>query len=252
MKEKTKKIMAGVGIGLALAGSGMLMTGCTNVLSQTQMDKIMTVVDNSDKFMEETLDLLQENNRILDSKQAMKLYEYSMNKLHLNKDNVWNNLKISFKYDGTDGKHNYETHYFKLANGNNVLYNIDEGEVSGYISSETSKEKFNESAYKSCTGMIEGMYSLFSEDEIVDVEIAENGNYRLIVSTTSFMNMQDTEAIITIEITQDGDLQTVLYNAIAKMGNFGYAIQNVFGKYEYNVLSETQVQANIDDYNDQN
>ena len=54
-----------------------------------QKNKILTVVDNSDKFMEESLDLLQESNQKLDRETAYKLYQYSVNRLKTNYGKVY-------------------------------------------------------------------------------------------------------------------------------------------------------------------
>ena len=63
MKDKTKKVMAGLGIGLTLAGSVMMMTGCTETpVTDAQVDKVFTALYNANKFMEETKDILNKQN----------------------------------------------------------------------------------------------------------------------------------------------------------------------------------------------
>lgn len=50
MKSKTKKILAGVGIGLTLAGSGMLMTGCTG--GNVDQAKVDLLIEKFEKYMD--------------------------------------------------------------------------------------------------------------------------------------------------------------------------------------------------------
>ena len=52
MKNNTKKIVAGIGLGAVLAGGALLTTGCSTDLSTEQMNNIMQTVENADKFMD--------------------------------------------------------------------------------------------------------------------------------------------------------------------------------------------------------
>lgn len=281
MKEKTKKIMAGLGIGLALATGGTLMTGCSDVMTKEQMDKVLTVVDNSDKFMNETLDLLQENNKILDGKAAVKLYNWAMNRLHLNYENVWDNLKITMLYNGAEGfPDKQETYYYKLSSGVNVLLQrVIDGSINylyGYHDSTQEAGKivheqgegqtttstrcsFEYYAYKACTGLVDGMYLTFTEDDVVSCKVNDNNNYVIVLAVDDFME-SGLEGMVDIEITQEGYLNTIQYTMIQDMpidksdpssGMGDYSIINPTFKYEYGVLTEAEVQANIDAYNAQ-
>ena len=71
MKKLTKILSA-----VALCGVGAVtLAGCTDInLSQAQMDKIITVVDNSDKFMKDTMDLLNKQNKKLLINLSKELY----------------------------------------------------------------------------------------------------------------------------------------------------------------------------------
>ena len=280
MKEKTKKIMAGLGIGLALATGGTLITGCSDVLTKEQMDKVLTVVDNSDKFMNETLDLLQENNKILDGKAAVKLYNWAMNRLHLNYENVWDNLKITMVNNGAEGlPAKFETYYYKLSSGVNVLLQkeVDGSGSCGYVYHDSTQEakvfesggegyasasprcSFEYYAYTACTGMTDGMYLTFTEDDVVSCKVNDNNNYVIVLAVDDFMET-GLEGMVDIEITQEGYLNTIQYTMIQNMpidksdpskGRGDFSIINPTFKYEYGVLTEAEVQANIDAYNAQ-
>lgn len=282
MKEKTKKIMAGLGIGLALATGGTLITGCSDVMTKEQMDKVLTVVDNSEKFMNETLDLLQENNKILDGKTAVKLYNWAMNRLHLNYENVWDNLKITMINNGAEDLNDVtekcETYYYKLSSGVNVLLQKEiDGSESYYRYHDSTQEakvfesggegytlsstrcSFEYYAYTACTGMVDGMYLTFTEDDVVSCKVNDNNNYVIVLAVDDFMDT-GLEGMVDIEITQEGYLNTIQYTMIQNMpidkndpskGMGDYSIINPTFKYEYGVLTEAEVQANIDAYNAQ-
>ena len=111
MKNKTKKILAGVALGCVGA---LTLTGCTGMdISQEQMDKVFTVIDNADNFMantsenldeklskedafmQEILDLLKEQNKKLEKDEAYGLLKFAMNKATLNIDGYMDNLKVT-------------------------------------------------------------------------------------------------------------------------------------------------------------
>ena len=135
MKKNKKKILAGACLGLV--GIGCL-TGCSVDLTDAQKDKIMTVVDNSDAFMDETLSLLQEQNSQLDRTNAFKLYELATRRIAYCTQNSLENLKINvsceydMSIDGLDEK--FSINYFKDSNGKYYHYvqNEDKEVVTMY------------------------------------------------------------------------------------------------------------------------
>ena len=63
MKDKTKKILAGLGIGLTLAGGGLMMTGCTETpVTDAQVEKVFEALNNANQFMEDTKELIENQN----------------------------------------------------------------------------------------------------------------------------------------------------------------------------------------------
>ena len=102
----------------------------------------------------------------------IKKYNYAIIKLHLNQDNVWDNLKILWNYDGSDSQRKMEMHYFKLENNTNVFYSKDQdNNIITYADTSVDDEKFNEVAYNACLGTMNGEYHSFTKDEIEQVEI---------------------------------------------------------------------------------
>ena len=69
MKDKTKKIIAGIGISAILATGGLCMTGCTE-LSETDTTKVMGVIDNADTFMSDIKKDMDDLNANLDELQG--------------------------------------------------------------------------------------------------------------------------------------------------------------------------------------
>ena len=95
MKNKTKKIIASVGVGLALGCGSIMVTGCSDLeLTQTQVDRIFEVVDNSDKFMKDYMEMQGENNNKLTREVAYGLYKTAIGIMQTNVDYVWDNLTI--------------------------------------------------------------------------------------------------------------------------------------------------------------
>ena len=123
MKEKNKKILKSLGVG-ALACFGMFtLTGCSFSLTPEQMEKVMYVVDESDRFMKDTLDLLEKQNAKLDKEEAWDLFRMADAKLALNANNVWDNLVLTTEED--DGEV-YVSRWFKTSDGTQVLSRDDD------------------------------------------------------------------------------------------------------------------------------
>ncbi len=118
MKEKNKKILKGLGVG-ALACFGMFaMTGCSVDFSKDQVDKIMYTVENGDKFMQETMDLVQKE-------QAWDLYRLTQSKIFLNDNNVLDNFKIKMQTTDEDGEIlNAEVYSYKTTTNEYVEFTI--------------------------------------------------------------------------------------------------------------------------------
>ena len=131
MKNRTKKIIAGVGMGLTLAGGGMMMTGCTETpVTDAQVDRVFEALDNANQFIEDTIAKFTEQNTALVEQNAkldilnaelsekndklqliisemekqnkdqlyediVKLYNHSVRRMQLNLDNIWDNMRVT-------------------------------------------------------------------------------------------------------------------------------------------------------------
>lgn len=68
MKDKTKKIIAGIGLGAVLATSGMFMTGCS--MNEADTAKMMGIAENADQFMADLKEDMDNLNTNIDQIQA--------------------------------------------------------------------------------------------------------------------------------------------------------------------------------------
>ena len=84
MRAKSKKVLKTLGVGALCLCGALIFSGCSMDLSQDQIDKLMFAVDNSQEFMQDTLDLLEKQNDKMDAEQAYKMYRYAVNKFYLN------------------------------------------------------------------------------------------------------------------------------------------------------------------------
>lgn len=267
MKEKSKKIMAGLGIGLALASGGML-TGCS--MSDEQQAALNSVIDKTDQIVE----LLDKQSKTLSQAEALRLYEFARTRLLVNKDNVWDNLKMIINQDSNEVDH-YDTvfgelAFYKFADGRRVAYvktgtPTNPGQIGGWfeevVSSDgyqtiTQKETYSHYASTNTTSGISEFD--ITEEDIVDCKILDNGNYyvtaSLMIEETYGGKTTSYPFLMEVELTADGYL--VEYLATAKIPNGGDSLADSVDqyilttsiKYQYGVLTDAEVQANIDAY----
>ena len=254
MKNKAKKILAGVGLGIVGA---MTLTGCT--MSSEQMDAINKVVEKTDEIIE----LVDRNNKQLERQDAILLYKYARAKLQLNKNNVWDNLIVDATYNDSEGNEaKYITHFYKTSSGSNVLYSIDNNEVCNYLKdtqeATLSQGSFEYYAYSLVVGTSEGMTIDVTLDNLVDCSLLDNGNYVLTcIDKGAILGYDDIDYIFECEISEDGVMYSMNYCILEKETVGGshykmdYSFTNAKIVYKYGELSETIVQANIDAYNAQ-
>lgn len=144
MKNKFFKVFSL--ILLAFIGA-ITFSGCSVELTEDQTDKIMYVVDNADKFMDQVLGVLEKQNQKLDKEQAYKLYQLAINRIIINHENVRDNLIIDMNMDM-----NHDTTV--------ISYVVNDKDV---IISKVS----------------DGLYSVFYEDEEADYDYSKNGNLKV-------------------------------------------------------------------------
>jgi len=267
-KDKVKKIMAGVGVGCAILSSGFVMTGCSVDLTEEQKNKILTVVDNSDKFMNETLDILQDSNSKIDRDTAVKLYEKSVARLIVNYDNVWDNMKFSVEnkyFDAEDCNQYSETKIITMSNGNKYMLLYYDSNDDNVVELHSITDNIQENGE-----MFTGSFSYYNQkqfqqilnigeiniDNIVDWNVLENGNY--CISAVGMGDVGDGQGeqliIVDCEISKDAYLISKSYSYVSTVSSNQKDVSSVIStlKFEYGTLNETQVQQDIDNYNQNN
>ena len=236
-KSKLNKILAGVGLGVMLTGGTMMATGCTNIdLTQSQVDKILEVVDNSDKFMNETMDLLQENNKKIDKATAVKMYELAVARLELNYNNVWDSVKVSLDNQYEDYGYLVDMQIFKKTNGYRIVamlydedkdgvyddYELHDYEIYANNPSGSTRSSGGEesglittipSASSVISGLLGGLLNVTSigEKDVVECNILDNGNYQIIAVGMGDTGGGEQKIISECEITCDGYLVSKTY-----------------------------------------
>lgn len=273
MKEKNKNILKGLGVG-ALACCGMFaLTGCSVELSQSQVDKVMQVVDQSDKFMEDTLDLLEKQNAKLSKEEGWDLYQTALTKFLTNQNGLRNNMKITIKQfssaypeddavvdlylyndmNGVDLQLEKFTH--ELGTDVSLLYADDESGVYEYNKSgaECEKSLVGEGLLENYLSILLYVDNGVTSEDVVGCELLENGNYKLsfINCEIDFYEGEDEEdeghnlayySYIVYEITSDGIFISQETNFAEVDLNKDGAVTERFGgtiTYDYGVVQES-------------
>jgi len=266
MKNNGKKLLAGLGIGLTLAGGSMMMTGCTNVnLSDAQVDKLLSVVDNADVFMNnmtetsKTMVWADEKERVYD---MLRTGFYNMATC----GDVLDNLRVTFDMPGDVDENwayfgnNWTMNFYKKADGKRVYYlNTDADSVNGSfaviendefscvrVDGDNASKKFVDGVFRSCASDGLSMISLnlyvFADLEIndfVDFKKLDNGNYFVKI----YRYVEDSVMVFCdIELKDNGQFVLVRFGDIESSAEF-------IAKYEYGVITETEVNKVIEKVN---
>ncbi|MBO5954635.1 MAG: hypothetical protein J6Q13_01555 [Clostridia bacterium] len=242
MQEKTKNILKGLGVG-TLACVGLFgLTGCSIDLSQEQVDKIMYTVDNSDKFMQETLDLLEKQNQELDKQQAFDTYNLAKTKVLLNYDNMYDNLKISLNSSKTGyTKHlksfktenglkfmsfkDIEQHEIVYSDGDNSIEVKDFGEDDSYIKTvhEKSFGKFIAQSHYMSTIFEELDMMINEKEDVVKFEKMSDGKSQITFMSYTVIEEHTFTTIGKATINSDGLFEKVeLTSAITASSDTSY------------------------------
>ena len=268
MKEKTKNILKGVGVG-ALACFGLFaMTGCSIDLSQEQVDKIMYTVDNSDKFMQDTLDLLEKQNNQLDMEQAWNLYKLAQTKLLLNDEKIMDNMKVSMELVDPNGEVEINNmFYYKTSTTERVLVNVgDDWHGVNYVENGflydysydanhgTHKHQLAEvSSDESVLMGTELPYANYIEcdqEDMVTCNVLDNGNYEITFISTwtddpdNYLQFD----LVKVEITQDAKFvsekivtATQLLETEYRETSYFISVGKTTVTYEYGVVTDGDV-----------
>ena len=245
MKKLTKILSA-----VALCGVGAVtLADCTDInLSQAQMDKIITVVDNSDKFMKDTMDLLNKQNKKLDKSEAYDLLKLAEVRTQLQMDNIMENIRITLTFESAMGVNNQvmdvvmfdSTHYAVMSKqtewGENYTleynYTKQEGDAQKDYMRTYKSAKFDnhnlpvansqpeliEKEYELGYSMPGQFASLFdvtnkygiTEDNVCKVDALENGNYVIYAIGVLDRSNDDIEKMyFEIELTENAEFVRV-------------------------------------------
>ena len=265
IKDKLKKVIVGMGVGCAILSSGFIITGCSVDLTDEQKNKILTVVNNSDNFMKETIDLLQNANAKIDRDTVVKLYEKSIARLIVNYNDVWDNMKFSVEnkfFDAVDCNQYSETKIITMSNGNkySLLYYDSDGD--NIVELKSVRDNVQESGE-----MFTGSFSYYNKmqfqqilnigeiniDNIVDWKVLDNGNY--CISAVGMGDVGDGLGeqliIVDCEISKDAYLISKSYSYVSSVSSSEKDVSSVIStlKFEYGTLNEAQVQQDIDNFN---
>ncbi|MBQ7351298.1 MAG: hypothetical protein IJW59_00310 [Clostridia bacterium] len=201
MKNKTKKILAGACLGLVGMGA---MTGCAEQLSQDNIDKIMTIIENGDVFMEDMSTLIEDQNALLDKMVAesrteevdlllQKIKIVSM-KTMANYNNIGHNVikrledNIDyFTYKTEDGVY-VSGHVIKMNNSKSMSMILSKNSESYYVNGQiSSNNTLNISSINKEESVVNHLAFLGLDDfelleeldseNIVDYNISEDGSF---------------------------------------------------------------------------
>lgn len=256
MKEKSKNILKGLGVG-ALACFGMLtFTGCSVDLTKDQIDKLIYTVESSDKFMQDALDLLEKENAKLNAEQAWNLYKLAKTKLFLNDNGVRDNFKATLNDVNS-------LCFYKTSNGDYVAFNAggdvlnvtyeEDGKVYEYYKDErgVSKSELGDGEVEQYLyyDLPYCNYVDVKEEDIVSCDILENGNYKI-----TFLNTwsDDPESyaqtnLIEIEISKEAkfikERILICSQILDDDQNHEYYSfeEEMLVDYEYNVITDEDV-----------
>ena len=256
--KKSRKIFAGIAMGMMLAGGTMLTTGCTDInLTQDQTNKILQVVDNCDDFMNKTMNILEEQNNTIDARQAAKMYEMAVAKLELNYDNVWSGLKVKETLTGRNVKYQSNSVIFTSfikENGYGLLNIVRDTDNDGEFENRTFmdfEELENASTDESegsiitesktfdyeMNSQLQGLFGLtkVTEDNILKIEKLENGDYKIF----TIDEVGDSKLISECLIDSNGNLLYKDYYGLARMSpaEKDMSIVHVVVTVEYNAVT---------------
>ena len=269
MKDKTKKMLAGIGLGAALGTSGIFMTGCS--MSDEQQAALDSIVSKADEIIE----LVDNQNKELSYAEAIRLFEYSRMRLVTNKDNVWDNIAVTIKQSVSeegliDVVDMGISHFYKFENGKRVGYSSQitggvEGEIDGWFNEVVEEQEKSNGGDGTQSMLSYTTYSYYvrasvtsvidrvvlDETKIVDCVVNESGNYIISAALTIEEDGVEYPSLIDMEITNDGFLLSYDINAGLlgyEKSERAYVVNTTSVKYEYGKLTDTEVQSYIDKY----
>ena len=283
MKDKTKKILAALGIGLTLGTSAFTMSGCSVELSESQSEHIDELIENANEFMSETTETLDEHNTHLSeiaeslsdlynssfAKEAARLTTYAISSIWINRDNIWDNLKITYTGETNESGHYLDIYnkvikLFKKSDNENVMIVNTLGNLSVIDEDDGRNEDHTQtiSLTSSILTMLEKTLPSncsqgATEDNIIGFKILANGNYLVSLfdpnaDTAVGVGSSYDARIADIEINSSRlPVSATLYNYAYYLPETQKTLHRLKIEltFEYNTLTEAEIQADIDAYN---
>ncbi len=113
--------------GLLCLGGGSILSGCSVELSPDKEEKVFSVIDKADLFMDQYSALVENQNSQVEKQVAFEKYSFAVSKLQTNYQNIWNNMTI--RIDDI-----YET--------NNISSSGSEGSLMSFYKTQDGKQLF--------------------------------------------------------------------------------------------------------------
>lgn len=259
-------------VGCSLGGAEISQEDLDKTIDVIQSvdEKYQDLIDEL-KEQTEIYESIKNNYNTLTKEEAYNLCLLSTNKILLNYNNVLDNLKIEIKQ--TEGLGNttvsdtYTYNYFKtqdyslvclysednegkhvsFKNGNKYIdswysrtpLNAVSGSGSAYIGEEydySIRESFEDAAYRESEFSM--LTTIYDSDLISNVELLENGNYKITFTASDIINEEEIVIISDYEISQDGKLIKVDTYKLTDWINF----ESVSTEYKYGGVSDSEIE----------
>lgn len=221
MKDN-KKLLKGLAVGALVCAGLFTFTGCSISLSDSQVKKVEYAIENSEKFMDDALALMEKQYAELSKDEIWDMYNNAENKMIFNVDGVRNNLTIDYVQEG-DHPQEFSIHLVKTADGKTIMLQSDKNGVYNGITYQdadgvysyskngatTSKEKLtvsNVDSYVNWDSVSLARAYTSGEDDIVACEKLENGNYKISFVSEIYQQIEEGGKLV------NGDLVTTYLN----------------------------------------
>lgn len=252
--NKLKKVVLSIALCVCLGFSAIAFSACSTNLSEEQTNKLMTVVDNSDKFMDEILDNLESTNEKLDREKAYGVAKDAISRVKTNSDNSWDNMSVIVKQEG--GNANYD--FLKLKNGKFIV--IEELAISGediepykiFIDdamwSKGSGETFekqtagHESIISFIVNQVFGdMITSFEFDDVLYGEILEDGSCRVVTSRLTSEEQYSSGKRIEILVDNEMRISSMKIDLLTHLSGGSYVMQHISVEITYGNNTESDI-----------
>ena len=255
--KKAKKMLC---IGAVVLASMTSLSGCNLLeknLSDEQIDKLMNVLDNSDKFMDENISLLEKSNNKLSLEEAYRLFVLARLSFASNFQGVRDNMTIV----KTIGDKTTTEYYWNVPMGDyffvsvdkvdndtstTVVYRLD-NKVYEYENDNGTKTKQEVTDWQTVDAYLNnGLYFDvlthidLNDKHILKTEILENGNHNVVFGI-KLTGSGESTIVFQAEVTSDAKIINLAYthSALYEEGGIKKVLnQDVKITYTYGTVTE--------------